>query len=48
VTIVQHMTFGSDVNRSTLMAWGEQVKQQTISTVLDLKRRGGPFARTFS
>lgn len=40
VTIVQHMTFGSDVDRATLTAWGRQVKEDTISAVYDRQRRG--------
>lgn len=39
IVIQQHMTFGSDVDRATLMRWGEAVKQQTLGAVIDLRRR---------
>ncbi len=44
VVINQSMSFGSDVNRATLLAWGEQVKQQTVAAVADLRTRGGSFS----
>ena len=40
VTVVQHMTFGSDVNRSTLAEWGKQVERNTVVAVQDSMRRG--------
>lgn len=48
ITIIQHMTFGSDVNQATLKSWGEKVKQATVSEVIDQRRRGGPMKRAFA
>ncbi|MFO1081870.1 MAG: phage tail tape measure C-terminal domain-containing protein [Reyranellaceae bacterium] len=47
VTVVQHMTFGSDVSRGTLMAWGERVKAETINALLLDRRQGGTSKRVF-
>jgi hypothetical protein len=47
VVIVQNMSFGSEVSRGTLMAWGEAIKQQTMSLVADQVTRGGAFAASF-
>lgn len=33
VTINQHMTFGSDVNRQTLVQWGAEIKRQTETAI---------------
>lgn len=44
VSIVQHMTFGSDVDRATLSAWAEQVKRASVAAVADARRRGGSYA----
>lgn len=44
ITIVQNMSFGSDVDRATLTAWGKEIKRNTIATVADLARRGGNFS----
>jgi len=40
VTIVQHNTFGSNVDHGTLNAWGERVKRDTVVAVQDSMRRG--------
>lgn len=37
--IVQHMTFGSDVNQTTLALWGQQVKAQAVAAVKEAQRR---------
>lgn len=47
VTIVQHMNFGSDVDRGTLRAWGERVKQESVAAVADARMRGGAYAGAF-
>jgi chromosome segregation ATPase len=39
VTIVQNMSFGSNVDRATLVQWGRQVKQETIAAVVDARKR---------
>jgi lambda family phage tail tape measure protein len=40
VTIYQTMTFGSDVNRGTLMEWGLRIKAETKASVSDAMYRG--------
>ncbi len=39
VNVVQHMTFGSDVNTATLAAWGQNVKAQTLKAVKEIQKR---------
>lgn len=39
VVINQNLSFGSDVNRATLIQWADGVKQQTLAAVIDLRRR---------
>ena len=47
VTIVQHMNFGSDVNRAELETRLARHKQETIGAVIDARRRGGPIKKAF-
>jgi hypothetical protein len=44
VTIIQNMTFGSDVNRSMLAAWAEATKRDTLAAVASSAGRGGAFS----
>jgi hypothetical protein len=46
IVINQSMTFGSDVNTSTLSAWGRQIKAETMSAVADSARRGGGYSKS--
>jgi hypothetical protein len=39
VTIVQHMSFGSNVDQGTLMTWARRVKQETLASLSDARRR---------
>lgn len=45
VTVVQHMQFGSNVDRSELAAWGEALRRQTIADIRANASRGGDLAR---
>ena len=47
VTIVQHLNFGSDVNRAELETRLARHKQETIGAVIDARRRGGPIKKAF-
>jgi len=44
ITIVQRMSFGSDVSRATLKQWGEQVKRDTVVAVAEARMRGGSYS----
>jgi len=39
VSITQHLSFGSDVNRSTLIQWAEVIKQNTVAAVRESQAR---------
>lgn len=39
VTIVQNLSFGSNVDRGTLVQWARQVKQETIAAVVGARKR---------
>jgi hypothetical protein len=45
VVIHQSLTFGSDVNQSTLAVWAQQIRKQTKIDVQDSYRRGGGFKK---
>lgn len=47
VTVVQNISFGSDVNRSTMGAWAQQIKRETMAAVADQVQRGGAYASAF-
>lgn len=40
INIVQNFSFGSDVNQGTLRTWAEQIKKDTISSLVYAKRSG--------
>lgn len=40
INIVQNFSFGSDVNQGTLRSWAEQIKKDTISSLVYAKRSG--------
>lgn len=45
VTIVQHMTFNGNADRSTMAAWAAQIREQTKADVLREIQRGGAMSR---
>ena len=47
VTIVQHMNFGSDVNRAELESRLQRHKQETVGAVIDARRRAGAMKKAF-